>query len=483
MSSNEHTRTSQFSKGGGRNVAQAQRSLEKVLERQGCTKEGIDWMMEAVDPFHDAQVSANKGFPDGTGLASVLLRVKNDIQISAPANLLGPTYCVQIALWPWLTNYLIGKGDMVYGYNDTSTNVTRDNSVQYINPTITVDTSVVGYNLPMLTCWSGEEGFDPLRDLQNSYVTQGLAPNPMFTQGNQRVVSVAFEVRSVGPDLYKSGTLYIWRQPTPSALNATHGNIIGATYSTGASSTSSQASVLIIPKPPTTSQEVVQIPTTVTLEARQGAYVVGRFNSIDPPVFDSTGISPVMLTNGLPTTTATGLGLGSIISKCLSPHVGTMTIKPNNAGAGFTQPFVQTVAMTNFDMSGVFITGLNPQDTLTVSLIVIIERFPDVDDKLLNVIGTSSPCYDPKAIQIYSDVMCTLPVGCEVRENGLGGWFKEIASVAMDFAPTILEKAGPKGMVASKLLSAVMPKKEKKKVADLEQKVTKLAKEVKKDKK
>jgi len=73
-----------------------------------------------------------------------------------------------------------------------------------------------------------------------------------------------------------------------------------------------------------------------------------------------------------------------------------------------------------------------------VNYIVYLERFPAQDDLDLLVVAQRSPEYDIKALEAYSLIAQSLPVGVPFAENGLGDWFKSAVNfAAAQIAPAL----------------------------------------------
>jgi len=76
---------------------------------------------------------------------------------------------------------------------------------------------------------------------------------------------------------------------------------------------------------------------------------------------------------------------------------------------------------------------------LTVNYVVYIERFPTQDDLDLIVSAKRSPEYDIKALEAYSIISQSLPVGVPFAENGLGDWFKSAVNAASEYISPVLK--------------------------------------------
>jgi hypothetical protein len=82
---------------------------------------------------------------------------------------------------------------------------------------------------------------------------------------------------------------------------------------------------------------------------------------------------------------------------------------------------------------GAFFQGLSEETTLSISMNVFVETFPTVAEPEILVLATPSACYDPVALQIFSNALSVLPVGVPAGFNPFGEWFTDIVSTLSDW--------------------------------------------------
>jgi len=417
--------------------------MESTLTKMGGTPSGSDWCMAALDPYHDTELENLRGFPDGTGNASIVQVVSETFTIGAPTGLTTTTWDCHASFWPWLDRYNVQLGDFLE--RSVTSNTSTSLQPVFIRGT---NNSTVAFG--GLTVSSGNSGYTDL--FANGAASFGalsnstICPDPAFLQGEYRVIGQAFEFRSVGPDLYKSGSSWLWRQPIPEVASATTG--IWATQGTG--SANSFSTFMTVDLPPQTAADVQLIPSTVMLNAKEGAYVVSRFNTVDPPRVDNNAVTPILLSGVI--NTAVTASTGDNIFIAFGGLSSTTAFVPST---NYTNQINRQscVNASNFDLTGAFIQGLNPQDVLTFSVRWIIERFPSIEEKSILVLAKAPPCYDPIAIEAYSRIVCHLPVGVPVRENSIGDWFRQAAGALTKIAAPILKQIPhPYAQAASKVI-------------------------------
>jgi hypothetical protein len=90
-----------------------------------------------------------------------------------------------------------------------------------------------------------------------------------------------------------------------------------------------------------------------------------------------------------------------------------------------------------FDTTGVFLTGLSKETTLTVKLKVYVERAPTWAEPALSVLASPSAGYDVRALELYAQVVNLLPPGVKVSDNAFGDWWRAIVSIVKNVAPAV----------------------------------------------
>lgn len=201
-------------------------------------------------------------------------------------------------------------------------------------------------------------------------------------------------------------------------------------------------------RPPATSSEAYQLPSSKQWLAKDGGYIVFRQNGLNNPIqmydyrqrlyFAETPVSGSVGTGGM----ASGF-----------PGItGTVTNAPPPAFDNF---FFDSP----FHTSGLYFSGLSNATTLTVNLKLLVEVAPGPTSPFVTV-ATPSPEYDPLALEMYSRAMNVMPIGVPQKMNPAGEWWSGVLSTIGDIAMPALSAIGlaPVGMAvagASKMLSKV----------------------------
>lgn len=401
-------------------VARADSKLDRITGAIGVSECGKDWLKIALDPFHDTQVAHLEGVPDLSDSPSVVQCIKQTMTCSVPPNLTtGQTWDLHLVDLPWdnlqnMSNCSIGS----------STAIPFTGSNDPVNFNIAgVPSTVAARAIGGLTAMAVLTGNSTNISLvQNNTGTPGsyyksLTIPSAYTNGNYRKIASGFEGISVGPALYKSGTVYCYRQAVPTNDNSSDWSVNSYNATTGANVYSTRVDVLPFSGPPTNIADADLLPGTRSWEAMKGAYVVSRFNTSKAPRFSNNFAQPLMIDSY----TSNNTSLYHTVSTPTSITYGGGTTPP-------TAYVYDSCVWNNQDMSGIYFSGLNAQDVITVNYNVYIERFPTISDLNLIVLATPSPQMDDAAMSLYSAISREMPVGVPQEENGLGDWFSGIVN-------------------------------------------------------
>ncbi len=412
-------------------VRKSEQMLDQ-LERSGqLSREGRNWLISAVDPFHDTLVKP-EGYPDLVTGASVVQMVKQQIQISCPASITSGTWDCQIFNLPWLDDNAAVKGTFT---NTADTTLYNGNATQFANP------------LGGLVCAVAPT--TGTLDFTNATALSAISVPESYWVGPSRVISMGFEVTNTTSELYQQGSVTVFRIPQPSRGTRHSHIVMSGTQGTPGTLTGSIAAEWRV-KPPGSLADAQLLPGSRVWHAKEGAYVV---------------------------CTQSGEGLRDPIAEPILP----IMINPADLGPGVVAPPYATVgswlgttapckpalvAIHDYNLSGAWFSGLSLQTTLTVAFNVLIERFPSQGQRDLVTLATPSPSYDPLALELYSRMIDRMPVGVMVQENGLGDWFAGTVAEAAPFIQNMLSSiphpyaqagatlAGAAGKLASRFLPA-----------------------------
>jgi len=431
------------------NVARSERMLKGMGDKLGLTEPGRQWLMCSVDPFHDTPLNCT-GLPDTATGNSVTQTIKQSITIDCPSGVTTGTWDAYMVSMPWITT------------NEQPIKFTATNSNEAGN-TYCIDSLLNGRSVGSFNIVYGATGplagtasdpFNPAyADSTSNWNNTQLNLAKNFVDGDYRVISSGFEVINTSPELNVSGLVTTWRSPVPSLQNASAANAyvienIGVTGTLYATYSHSALNIDIIP---ITIAEAMLLPNTKQWKAKDGCYVVSRFNDLESIIQNSNYTQPIIHYPAGPAQ--------------LDPdQVPIGVVRPVNAlPTGVTVPNIRPTALgvrqmnwTCMDICGAYFTGMDIKTSLTITWIVTIERFPSKQEADLIVLAKPSPEYDPVAMEMYKAMVQHLPTGVPQYENGLGDWFRDaISTVAETVSPVLSVIPHPYAQAASKVVGAV----------------------------
>jgi len=397
-------------------IEKAQTVFLRKCAARGLSREIAEYIVKVTDPFHDIPLPNFKGAPVVDAVNCVVHEINDQITISKPASIVTSGWDAHVVLWPWPTKCSLMYANMFNKPNSAGGSWAITPVAVAITNRTTISGGLCVYpvarNAAMTTAAIG--------DIQQSL------PDVSFFDGEFRPIAAAFEVRSVGANLYRAGSQNIWRIPTPPMTSRAVYNIIGINGSGAITVGSNYATTLRASMPPSNSKEALLVPTTITMAAQQGCYVVARPNSVSDDISSSmdsaVALSDPSETQVIATTTALTTmepGWVSFVQGfSFTPAGGT--IQQVNTG--------QTVALGGFDMCGSQYLGLNDLDTLTINVKWVLQRYPTQNQTQLVTLARPPPVIDEVSRTVIGEVLAEMGVGVEVRMNSLGGWFEGLAS-------------------------------------------------------
>jgi len=400
-------------------VARAEQMLTKLGDKLGLTSEGKEWIIGALDPFHDTPLDIC-GFPDGTIDPVCTQIVKQSFNISCPSGITTGTWDCQIIALPWAKPIKLATQSALGGTDSNPT------SEVYHTPSATSATygGITYISVPTGTTYN-PNGF-------TVGTTATIIPNGIPDQylvGDARIIGKGFEVHNTTSELNIQGMATTWSIPMPSITQSSFCDSYLLTGSTA--SNNAFGNFLQIPMWPISQTSAILTPGSRQWIAKEGAYIVSRLNTMFVPVSDSGAFIQPFVTStdsSVPSNNVASIGTSS-------------TLAPS-------QTIFGGVYWDNFDMSGVLFSGLSLSTTLTVNFIYIIERHPDTTISDLVVLARPPPERCDVALELYTHVSRALPSGVPVAMNGLGDWFMDALSTAADFvAPVLSAIPGVPGLV------------------------------------
>jgi len=382
--------------------------LNSMLAGKTLTPGGLKWLIVATDPFHDDPINCD-GFFDLT-TSSVITQTLNFTSQIIPGSTVpsGTAWDCHIFFLPCSPPLSFVPPGTGLGATDPGfyLNGILPNGVAVVQPTS--PSLFSGFNC--LTCSSGQNWITSPGSA-TGFPTVALPQS--YCSGYFRVIAAGFEVVNTTAELYKGGTVTVYKSPAyPAPLT-----ISSATGTATQFCTLSNC-------PPSTQSQAALFPCSRTWGASDGAYMVEALNSATVPFISN-----------LPTSQA-GVVIGQDVTSLTTGSGSRLAFLPTavNNTAGYTGAMNSPLP---FDISGAVFTGLNYNSTLQITVRYIIERIPSTTEPDLLVLSRNPCPEDPMAVELYTRVMASLPVGVKVSDNPDGEWFLSVLEAIAAAAPTL----------------------------------------------
>lgn len=404
------------------NDMRAPRRARALIDRLRATKqltdEGLCWLTNATDPFHDTQVRPC-GYPDVNTTPTIVQCFTQTATLTTNNADSSANFDAHVFLYP-ITSYATNSAG-VHGRIKVLPGNGGVSTATNLEPNLYGGFNAI--SVPAGADWLNRTGPLP-------YVTVGdtLGIPPGAMSGQSRVIAMGFEVVNTTPELYRGGSVTCYRSPSchtqsrffPAAASATYA-IYSPPYDTFA-------------LPPSTQANAQLYPNSRTWGAEEGVYSISTLNNVENPFILQKANTAV----GCQPFDKTSLTSGSTVFCTGSEdYWGFTTSTPGQAAdCAFVLPF---------DVNGCVFTGLNPNTTLQITTKYYIERIPTVTQPDLLVLTRPPSPFDPMALDIYSRATQELPVACRVCENPLGEWFNDVMAAIAEYGPKVGAIFGPAG--------------------------------------
>lgn len=420
-------------------IGHAEKMLNTMVARAELSPAGKDWLIAAADPFHDRTLQNLCGYPDQQVGFSVTARVQQQFTLRKPSTIpAGTNWQAQICTYPWS----IPNPDpippapavpLLDGYDLLGNVFTPTGAGAQLIWPVTAYTAADGDNIGP---------FEP----STSVDKMGVGIPSEYTRGPYRVVGWGYEITNTTADIYRQGTVTVYRQNT-NAYEVESGNrctpAVGVLTSTGA------FDFYRLRRHPKNIAEASLLAGTRVWDAEKGAYIVCVMNKSTNPAKPVNFVQPVLMSED----SAAENILPAAPARSVYTHANT--IGRATAPFGVTGP-ATTWGFVPYHMSGAMFTGLSDQTSLTVTVNWYIERFPSPDEASIVVLCKPSASYDPFALEFYDRMLCQMPVGVPVSENGLGEWFNGVVnSISRYVAPLARQFGGPIGNTVANIADSV----------------------------
>lgn len=239
-----------------------------------------------------------------------------------------------------------------------------------------------------------------------------------------RLVATGFEVENTTAPLYRQGACTVYNSPSHEALRVVRPSSDIGTAIRG------QVTLQSFSAPPRTESRAKAFLGSRTWHAEHGAYVPSRFNSLHNPPQEFAGMV-WMATDQDGTNNA---------SPTFAPNALTIPLIPGTTLANVCGNQYANVLLP-IDNAGAYFTGLSEQTVLTLMVRQTWEIFPAADISLMRL-AQPSPLYDPRALEVYSQVLREMPLGTIRADNDAGKWFRTVLQAAKKAMPYVAAAGG-----------------------------------------
>jgi len=466
-------------------VERATRMLERLKSEIGITQDGIDWLIATLDPCHDEKLTC-RGYCDDNIGPSVVQVIKQSYDIAVPSNFGTDTWGFHVWLDDYIFDDVAATSPSVSIENnsilmDETVTVSAQLQIGGLCGTAFDQTAHGTSDVTTLPPVSSGTKNTPVFGA----IIGGPTNIPVaFAQGKVRKLGEAFEICNTTAELYRGGSVLCYEQPSTKNEPASYWyNITTATLDPEIvkkygpenifieypklielvhledekdqlTSLAAQREVkknltpdeytrkrffimdkgqkvyldkhmLVVNRntvrsmsidntPPIALSEAMLLPGTQQWAAEEGVYCVQFMNTLENPPSYCNTMGSVYTRNELAWPNV-------VVNPDTSTNSALTAYPTVDAGLGFDN-FTNNYK-TPFNKKGAIFSGLTPQSTFKLNRTIILERFVSSSDSNLVVLANMSPCRDPIALKLYSEVVRSLPIAAKFSDNGLGDWF------------------------------------------------------------
>lgn len=386
------------------------------------TKEGSNFVVQALDPFHDFERDLS-GYPDINSTGTVLMCVNKEFSITKPSGLASGNWDLHVWSAPVLLCsdvLMAGEPGVAYFYGGAQPG---DESDTFNIPNHTLPVKIGPLN------WSKVAAGQPTVPVASTFAPTNGEFNALdindFCDDSRlvRIVGMGFEVHNTTAEIYKQGALTVYEMPNSSQDSS-------VTITDGVSGNRTDFGV-IHKLPPGTIDSAVLLPKSKTWKAAEGSYCIVTQNDMSNPLAPRKYARTVFV--------GTDDGTGS-----------------NPALIQDIQSFDQLsrTVTVNFNTKGSYLTGLSNESTITLKVRMILEIAPTGSDPLVPLMKPS-PMLDMEALVAYSKAIRDLPPGTKVENNASGDWFRDVVKTITKHSPSVGALFGPQGEMIGRAVSIV----------------------------
>lgn len=421
---------------GTRVPRKAKNTLDRLVASRTMTTPGMEWLIAATDPFHDDRVRC-PGYPDMSTVNSVVQTYTTTQNVSVS----GAT-----APWDMHLCFIPVSASPIYPNSGTYPFVPNSYTFdgQYRAAAATNPGLLPGWNI--IACdTAGDDWYAPSGTVTNY---PGVHIPSKYCSGHYRLVGTGAEVVNTTAELYKGGSLTVYRAPSSEEDGTlTYSTVTGSLTrrnSTGgldpkksseeemATTTYLKLPVRNIALPPTSQAEAAIYTDSRTWSAVDGAYVIATQNNMSNP-FLTVENNDVSIRKTYDATST----YAHLVNGDWAPIWTSNTHTPFGANSGVTPQSGSGVKVLPFDNCGLVAAGLNQNSTMQVTVRYYFERIPATTEPDLLAMAQVPPAFDGTAMEIYSRCLSEMPVGVPQNENPLGEWFSSVLDTIKGIAPKL----------------------------------------------
>jgi hypothetical protein len=448
--------------------------MHGLCSSRQITDEGCDWLKFALDPFHDLQLDSLKGYPDVTTEPTVIVKVRQAIEISAPKDLPAGNWDCHIALspidWARPNGFVTEVASGINGYNAMAETYPQGagagapaGQINQIGDlagggtgkgvTGRLDGLVIN-SVPAGASDGGDMTFTPGHmplKAAAGYACENIVLDNYLDfdatdLGVYRLVYSGFEVVNTTAQIYKQGavTVYEYGHSFENAQATVPWDKNAAAVPPASQTMFNSLATNQFRSPPNTIAEAKIMPGAHTWAAQDGCYCTSKFLG-DNPFQGTTNRNYIIQQNQESAGVDSGYGntqIGNTVGSFVSPGfigninsqiVGTLNDQDYGGKPGATA--APSTHFSRMSTAGAYFTGLSKETTLFVTWRVGLERLPAANKPTFLALAQPSATYDPQALLLYNLIANHLPPGCPQGWNDLGRWFNTIASIAKRVIP------------------------------------------------
>jgi len=405
-------------------------TLDSLVAAHKLTADGKDWLVTAMDPFHDFNHQI-AGYPDADVSQTIVACYQYEKVIAKPTSAVGNWDC-HIYSMPVLSCTAAAPV-----YNESADWAT-------VTDPAPVATFVLG---PMnINSVSTNQGFGPRipNVVGDGNEILPAAATEDLLSGCSRIIAMGFEVHNTTSELYKQGSVTTYRMPQSDSSNS-------VVWKNNAATSWGVLNGKRLRAPPTDLAGANLLKGTRTWEAKDGVYATCFQSSVANPLKMAAATHTLVDPNADPG--AASIVVGNVLIPVLP------VVNPTS----YTPAVTQT---SPFDTTGAMFMGLSASTTLNLKVRIYVERAPTWSEPNLAVLASPSAAYDIQALELYGAAINFLPPAVMVNENAMGDWWRAVTSVVKKLASpmgslleTFIPGAGAIGGAISSIAGQIEPGK------------------------